>query len=80
MLLYPCMTALDFVGPQYGIAGLKGGTVHRVTTRRLPTGRGFGKLAIRSRFHTAAAIGCLHDGARTTGIRACSYPSAILPV
>lgn len=36
MLLYPGMTALDFVGPQYMFAGLMGATVHHVAKTMAP--------------------------------------------
>ncbi|WP_249728852.1 DJ-1/PfpI family protein [Acidovorax sp. CCYZU-2555] len=36
MLLYPGMTALDFVGPQYMFAGLMGATVHHVAKTMEP--------------------------------------------
>lgn len=36
MLLYPGMTALDFVGPQYMFAGLMGATVHHIAKTMEP--------------------------------------------
>lgn len=36
MLLYPGLTALDFVGPQYMFAGLMGATVHHVAKTMAP--------------------------------------------
>lgn len=36
MLLYPGMTALDFVGPQHMFAGLLGATAHHVAKTMAP--------------------------------------------